>query len=146
MDISKLIFWVMKTDRRLIVMRTVGPNCVIKASEIAKKTGRSLQNISYAIRELEKCGLIRCITPNKSTWKTFIFTKQGIKILEELKKSEILSESKKRKNFEHNDSIRIQPNVPHTIVATEDTVLHEVITPHIDDTVRIKDFYERNNN
>ena len=96
MDINKLIFWVMKVDRRLIVMRTVGPNGVIKASEIAKKTGRSLQNISYAIRELEKCGLIRCITPNKPTWKTFIFTKQGIKILEELKKSEILSENKKR--------------------------------------------------
>ena len=44
------------------------------------------------------------------------------------------------------DSIRIQPNVPHTIVATEDTVLHEVSTSHIDNAVRIKDFYERNNN
>ena len=27
------------------------------------------------------------------------------------------------------DSIRIEPNVPHTIVATENTVLHEVSTP-----------------
>lgn len=51
-----------------------------------------------------------------------------------------------KEHFERNDSIRIQPNVPHTIVAREDTVLHEVSTPHIDDTVRIKDFYERNNN
>lgn len=48
--------------------------------------------------------------------------------------------------FGRNDSIRIQPHVPHTIVATEDTVLHEVSTPHMGDTVRIKDFYERNNN
>lgn len=48
--------------------------------------------------------------------------------------------------FGRNDTIRIQPTVPHTIVATENTVLHEVSTPHIDDTVRIKDFYERNNN
>jgi hypothetical protein len=31
--------------------------------------------------------------------------------------------------------------VPHTIVATENTVLHEVSTPHLEDTVRIKDFY-----
>jgi NDP-sugar pyrophosphorylase family protein len=51
-----------------------------------------------------------------------------------------------KEHFERNDSIRIQPNVSHTIVAMEDTVLHEVSTPHIGDTVRIKDFYERNNN
>lgn len=51
-----------------------------------------------------------------------------------------------KEHFVRNDSIRIQPGVPHTIVATENTVLHEVSTPHIDDTVRIKDFYERNNN
>lgn len=48
--------------------------------------------------------------------------------------------------FARNDSVRIQPTVPHTIVATENTVLHEVSTPHIDDTVRVNDFYVRNNN
>lgn len=52
----------------------------------------------------------------------------------------------RKEHFERNDSIRIQPNVPHTIVAIEDTVLHEVSTPHIHDTIRIKDFYERDNN
>lgn len=51
-----------------------------------------------------------------------------------------------KENFVRNDSIRIQPNVPHTIVATENTVLHEVSTPHVNDTIRIKDFYERNDN
>lgn len=43
--------------------------------------------------------------------------------------------------FGQNDSIRIEPNVPHTIVATENTVLHEVSTPYLEDTVRIKDYY-----
>ena len=51
-----------------------------------------------------------------------------------------------KENFERNDSIRIQPNVPHTIVAMEDTVLHEVSTPHVNDTIRINDFYQRNGN
>lgn len=51
-----------------------------------------------------------------------------------------------KEHFGRNDAIRIEPKVPHTIVATENTVLHEVSTPHINDTVRIKDFYERNNN
>jgi NDP-sugar pyrophosphorylase family protein len=49
-------------------------------------------------------------------------------------------------HFERTDTIRIQPNSPHTIVATEDTTLQEISTPHINDTVRIKDFYKRDNN
>jgi NDP-sugar pyrophosphorylase family protein len=43
--------------------------------------------------------------------------------------------------FQKNDTIRIEPDVPHTIVATENTVLHEVSTPYLEDTVRIKDYY-----
>ncbi|OPY27591.1 MAG: UTP--glucose-1-phosphate uridylyltransferase AglF [Methanocella sp. PtaU1.Bin125] len=43
--------------------------------------------------------------------------------------------------FQKNDTIRIEPDVPHTIVATENTVLHEVSTPFLEDTVRIKDYY-----
>lgn len=70
-------------------MKTVKQNDVIKTSEIATKTGRSLQNISYAIRELEKYGLVRCITPKKSTWKRFIFTRKGMKVFEKLRKSDI---------------------------------------------------------
>lgn len=48
-----------------------------------------------------------------------------------------------KKYFSRNDTVRIEPNTPHTIVATENTFLHEVSTPHPEDTVRIKDFYER---
>lgn len=51
-----------------------------------------------------------------------------------------------KQHFARNDAIRIEPRAPHTIVARENVILHEVSTPHIDDTVRIKDFYERNGN
>lgn len=43
--------------------------------------------------------------------------------------------------FSKNDTVRIEPNTPHRIVATESTVLYEVSTPHLDDTVRIRDYY-----
>ena len=46
-----------------------------------------------------------------------------------------------KEHFQKNDSIRIEPNVPHTIVATENTILHEVSTPFLEDTIRIKDYY-----
>lgn len=45
--------------------------------------------------------------------------------------------------FGKNDTIRIEPGVPHAIVAMENTVLHEVSTSHLDDAVRIRDLYTR---
>ncbi len=42
-----------------------------------------------------------------------------------------------------NDKVRIKPETPHTILAIENTILYEYSTPHIDDTIRIKDQYER---
>jgi NDP-sugar pyrophosphorylase family protein len=47
----------------------------------------------------------------------------------------------RKEYFAKNDTIRIKPLENHTIVAMENTVLHEISTPHPDDTVRIKDFY-----
>lgn len=49
----------------------------------------------------------------------------------------------KKEYFGPNDSIRIKPGVVHSIVATENTTLHEVSTPFLDDTVRVNDFYIR---
>ncbi len=45
--------------------------------------------------------------------------------------------------FSKDDSIRIKPNVRHSIVATENTVLHEVSTPDLEDTIRVIDYYTR---
>ena len=49
----------------------------------------------------------------------------------------------RKEHFGRNDTIRIKPNTPHTIVAGKNTILHEVSTPDPEDTIRIKDFYTR---
>ncbi len=49
----------------------------------------------------------------------------------------------RKEYFGVNDTLRIKPQIPHTIVGAENTILHEVSTPHPEDTVRIKDFYTR---
>ncbi|MDR0900671.1 MAG: NTP transferase domain-containing protein [Methanobrevibacter sp.] len=49
----------------------------------------------------------------------------------------------KKEYFNKNDTIRIEPNQQHSIVATENTVLHEVSTPYLDDTIRVNDYYTR---
>ena len=43
--------------------------------------------------------------------------------------------------FGKNDTIRIEPGETHSIVAMENTVLHEISTPHLNDTIRVKDYY-----
>lgn len=49
----------------------------------------------------------------------------------------------KEVNLKENETIRIKPDTPHTIFALENTVLQEYSTPHLDDTIRIKDRYDR---
>ena len=80
----------MSVDRRVLVMKEIDENELIKTSEIAEKTGRSLQNISRAMRELEEHGLIECLTPEKHTWKRFILTEKGTQVFEKLSKNHLI--------------------------------------------------------
>ncbi|UZE92326.1 MAG: cupin domain-containing protein [Methanosarcinales archaeon] len=48
----------------------------------------------------------------------------------------------RKERFKKGDAIRIEPNTPHTIVAEENAIIHEVSTPHPEDVVRIKDYYK----
>jgi NDP-sugar pyrophosphorylase family protein len=47
----------------------------------------------------------------------------------------------RKEYFGKNDTIRIEPKERHSIVAMENTVLHEISTPHLNDTIRVKDYY-----
>jgi len=48
----------------------------------------------------------------------------------------------RKERFKKGDAIRIEPNTPHTIVAEENTIIHEVSTPYPEDVIRIRDFYK----
>ncbi len=89
-NIDELTMWVLGVDRRLIVLKMMNEKRMIQASDISDSTKRSLQNISYAMRELEKQGLIRCITPDKRTWKKYIPTETGIEVFLNLKKNYLI--------------------------------------------------------
>lgn len=89
-NIDELTMWVLGVDRRLIVLKMMHEKRMIQASDIADSTGRSLQNISYAMRELEKQGLIRCLTPEKHTWKKYIPTEKGTEVFEKLKENHFI--------------------------------------------------------
>ncbi len=89
-NIDELTMWVLGVDRRVVVLKMMHEKRMIQASEIADSTDRSLQNISYAIRELEERGLIQSLTPGKKTWKKFIPTEKGTEVFENLKKNHLI--------------------------------------------------------
>lgn len=89
-NIDELTIWVLGVDRRLIVLKMMHEKRLLQASDIADTTERSLQNISYAMRELEEHGLIRCLTPEKRTWRKFIPTEKGTEVFEKLKKNHLI--------------------------------------------------------
>lgn len=90
-NIDELTIWVLGVDRRVIIIKTMHKYGLIKASDIAEKTGRSLQNISHGLRELEERGLIKCITPEKHTWKRYILTEKGTEVFEKLRKNHLIT-------------------------------------------------------
>ncbi|MFZ3169338.1 MAG: winged helix-turn-helix domain-containing protein [Candidatus Methanoperedens sp.] len=89
-NIDELTMWVLGVERRVVVLKMMHEKRMIQASDIADSTDRSLQNISYAMRELEEKGLIQSLTPGKKTWKRFIPTEKGTEVFENLKKNNLI--------------------------------------------------------
>ena len=90
MNVDEIERWVLSVDRRLLLMRTIRNSRVVKASEVAQMTDRSIQNICRAIKECEERELVECITPEKHTWKKYMLTDQGHHVLRELEKHKMI--------------------------------------------------------
>lgn len=79
-----MVAWVLGVDRRLILVKSMKKHQVLKASDIAQETNRSVQNVSRALNELMNRGLIRCLNPEKCTWKRYVLTDQGRELLKKI--------------------------------------------------------------
>ena len=80
-SIEELLIWVVSVDRRLVLMKSLKGYTVVKASDVSHETGRSTQNSSRALKELDEKGLIKCLAPGKITWKKYVSTDMGKDIL-----------------------------------------------------------------
>ncbi|MCK5039044.1 MAG: sugar-specific transcriptional regulator TrmB [Thermoplasmata archaeon] len=83
MDIKKDALWVIDVDRRLITIRAFMKSTVLHPSDISRDVGRSTQNISHALHEMEDRGIVENID-EKSTWKKYMLTDDGKKILKKV--------------------------------------------------------------
>jgi len=85
MDIKECALWVIDVDRRLITIKAFKKEKILHPSDIAKESHRSIQNISRAIHELEKQDIIKPID-KKISWRKYILTEKGKKVLNEIDK------------------------------------------------------------
>lgn len=77
--------WVLSVERRVVVLNAIDATGAFSAADIAERCGRSVQNMSRAIRELEGKGLIECLNPEKRTWKRYLLTDMGRSVYRDLK-------------------------------------------------------------
>ncbi|MEE8168111.1 MAG: hypothetical protein V3T58_04495 [Candidatus Hydrothermarchaeales archaeon] len=87
---DELIRWTIDVDRRLVTMKAFRGRSTIRASEVAELSGRSVQNISHALIEMEEKGLVESVVPDKHSWKKYMLTIDGQKVLGELEKKNLL--------------------------------------------------------
>jgi len=85
MDVKESALWVIDVDRRLITIKAFKKEKILHPSDIAKDNNRSIQNISRAIHELEQENIIKPID-EKITWRKYILTNKGEKVLDEIEK------------------------------------------------------------
>lgn len=78
---DQIVMWVLSVDRRLVLIEAMKNRPILKASDIAVETNRSIQNVSRALNELKNKGLIKCLNPEKSTWKRYVMTDLGRDVL-----------------------------------------------------------------
>lgn len=84
MSNEELTAWVLGVDRRLALIGSMKKHPILKASNIAQETNRSTQNISRALKEFRDKGFIKCLNPDKNTWKRYVLTDTGKEVLKNL--------------------------------------------------------------
>jgi len=73
--------WIIQSDRRLVSLRCFNRSQFLGAAEIAQTTGRSVQNASTALAELESREVVEQLEPGRRTWKKYTLTDRGRHVL-----------------------------------------------------------------
>lgn len=78
--------WIIMSDRRLVTLRCFTHSQYLGASEIARDTGRSIQNVGTALKELEGRKVVSALEPGRKTWKKFGLTSAGKRMLDQVER------------------------------------------------------------
>jgi len=128
-DLKELVKWIIRSDRRLITLRYFKHNKFAGASEIAQDSGRSIQNVSTGLKELEGRGVIEQLEPGRRTWKKHRLTNTGRTLLELVERelsAGMFERMADELSFRYvRDAFRLVVTDP--IIVTKSMDLHEVV-------------------
>jgi len=78
----ELYSWVVRGNQRRKVMKVLGKPRI--PTEIKSEAKMSITNVSKVLRDFEKRGLVKCLTPQAKTGKVYALTEKGKIIREEM--------------------------------------------------------------
>jgi len=81
-----LVGYVLTSTLRKLVLETLAKRGVLRQTQLARAIKKRQQNVSVVLRELERNGLVECLTPNKKAWKAYELTQLGKEVLREAKR------------------------------------------------------------
>lgn len=133
--VKEKVNWVIRSDRRLVALRCFKHGKVLGAADIAQTTARSVQNMSVALGELERKGIVEQLEPGRRTWKKYQLTDGGRSILSLVEK-ELSTGMFERLADEFSfryvrDAFRLVVTEP--IIVTSDMNLREVLEQVLED-------------
>lgn len=125
-DLAK---WIIRSDRRLVTFRYFKHHRFAGASEIAQDSGRSIQNTSTALKELESRGVLEQLEPGRRTWKKHTLTPTGratLEVVERELSAGMFERMADELSFRYvRDAFRLVVTDP--IIVTQHMSLHEVV-------------------
>jgi len=126
---KELARWIIRSDRRLVSMKCFKHNQFLRASDIANETGRSIQNISTALKEMNAKGIVEQLDPGQRSWKKFELTSLGRTVLGKVERELSIGMFERMAGelpFKYVREV-YRLVVTNPIVVTKDMHLHEVI-------------------
>jgi len=128
-DSNELAKWIIRSDRRLVTLRYFKYHKFAGASEIAQDSGRSIQNVSTGLKELESRGIIEQLEPGRRTWKKHALTPPGkatLDVVERELSAGMFERMADELSFRYvRDAFRLVVTDP--IIVTRQMNLHDVV-------------------
>ena len=128
-DYQELTRWIISSDRRLMTLKFFKYTNFARASEISIETGRSIQNISTALKELKSESLVEQLDPESKAWKKYALTQKGktvLNLIEREMSTGMFERLVDELSYRHvKDAFRLIVNDP--IAITKETKLYEAV-------------------
>ncbi|OGS42726.1 MAG: hypothetical protein A3K67_05965 [Euryarchaeota archaeon RBG_16_62_10] len=128
-ELSEIVKCIIRSDRRLVTLRCFGHSQFLGVSEIAQETGRSIQNISTGLKELDAMRIVEQLEPARRTWKKYRLTSMGRTILDSVERelsAGMFERMADELSFRYvKDAYRLVVTDP--IIVTKQMRLHEVV-------------------